>query len=145
MVEDNKADEYLTRQAMAAANVLAEIHVVNDGEKAFRFIDQAEADDATLCPVLVLLDLNLPKRTGAEVLQHLRQSRKFANAPVVVVTSSDSENDQRETARLGANGYFRKPSSYAAYLEIGALARDILEAAPHAETEWSDPHGAGTH
>ena len=131
-MEDNKADEFLTRQAIATAKIPAEIHVVNDGEKAFQFIDQADANDELRCPLLVLLDLNLPKRTGAEVLQHLRQSRKCARAPVVVMTSSESEKDREETARLGANEYFRKPSNFAEYIRIGEVVKSMLESAARA-------------
>jgi len=108
----------------------AELHVVADGEKAIAFIDSADADDRAPCPTLILLDLNLPKKSGSEVLRHLRQSRKCADAQVVIVTSSDSEKDRLETAALAADGYFRKPSGYEAFLKIGEIVREMLIRTP---------------
>ena len=107
----------------------ANLYVVSDGEGATRFIEAADSYDQAPCPVLILLDLNLPRKTGLEVLQHIRQSKKCANALVLIVTSSDSQNDRDATTLLGANGYFRKPSSYDEYLKIGEVVRELLIAA----------------
>jgi DNA-binding response OmpR family regulator len=126
LVEDNKADVFLMREALEAAGVEANLHVMSDGEKAVKFIDEADEDGATPCPCLVLLDLNLPKKPGIEVLRHLRRSRNCANSLVLVVSSSDSERDRMETASMGANGYFRKPSGYEAYIKIGEVVKGLL-------------------
>jgi CheY-like chemotaxis protein len=130
LVEDNRSDVFLLREAIAAAGVPADLHVVSDGEWAIEFIDQMDAGEDVLCPSLVILDLNLPKRTGAEVLEYLRQSGKFRNIPVLIVTSSDSEEDRARAIQLGAAGYFRKPSAYEAFLKIGEVVKDILTARP---------------
>lgn len=127
LAEDNGADVFLIREAIAAARVPAEIHVVNDGEAAVRFIDQTEADESAFGPALFLLDLNLPRKSGAEVLQHLRQTRRYASVPVIIVTSSNSDEDRMQAAHLSANAYFHKPASYAAYLTLANLVKSALE------------------
>ena len=85
-----------------------------------------KADDAAPCLSLVLLDLNLPKKPGIEVLEHLRRTRKCGNSLVVVVSSSDSIKDRAEAASMGADAYFRKPSGYEAYIKIGEIVKDLL-------------------
>lgn len=129
-MEDNKADIFLMREALESAQIEADLHIVNDGDKAIEFLKRAEADETAPRPAIILLDLNLPRKSGLEVLQFLRQTKTCAKAPVVVVTSSDSENDRMETARLGASGYFRKPSSYDAFIRIGEIIRDMLTGPP---------------
>lgn len=116
----------MIREVIAAAHLSAHLHVVNDGEKAMEFIDRADSDETAHCPSLFLLDLNLPKRSGAEILRHVRNSRKFANALVVIITTSDSELDRAQTAQLGANAYFRKPFGYDAFLRLGDVIKRIL-------------------
>jgi chemotaxis family two-component system response regulator Rcp1 len=130
MVEDNRADVFLLREAIELAKVSAEIHVVSDGERAFHFIDEADLDETAPCPGLVILDLNLPKKTGGEVLDYLRHSRKCRWARVLIVTSSDSEHDRSSMAKLGADAYFRKPSGYEAYMKVGEIVRSMLMGRP---------------
>ena len=126
LVEDNKADVFLMREALEVAKLPANLHVVSDGEMAIRYIDELNADDAAPCLSLVLLDLNLPKKPGIEVLEHLRRTRKCGNSLVVVVSSSDSIKDRAEAASMGADAYFRKPSGYEAYIKIGEIVKDLL-------------------
>jgi CheY-like chemotaxis protein len=116
VVEDNKADVFLIREAIQSAHLDAELHVMPDGERAIRFFHDVDSDNAKACPVLVIIDINLPRRSGGEVLQHMRKSRRCANSRVVVVTSSDSARDREEMARLGVDAYFRKASDYEAFL-----------------------------
>jgi len=78
------------------------------------------------CPALVILDINLPKKHGGQVLQHMRSTRRCADALVLVVTSSDSARDRESMAKLGANGYFRKPSDYEQFMKLGGLVRNLL-------------------
>jgi len=133
LVEDNRADVFLLQEAMELADVPADLHVVTDGERALGFIDEADNDYDAPCPSLVILDLNLPKKTGNEVLHYLRQSRKCRSARVLIVTSSDSEQDRASTAKLGADAYFRKPSGYDDYMRIGEIVKEMLT--PTAEGE----------
>lgn len=123
LAEDNKLDIFVVQEAFAEYKIPAVLHVVKDGEAAMRFIDAADHDRAP-CPALVLLDLNLPKKSGTEVLAYLRRSKKCAAAKVLIVTSSNSDRDRAATQHMGANGYFLKPANYDEFLS--ALATTCL-------------------
>src|SRR5579863_1674055 len=126
LVEDAEPDVYLVREALESGGVPCNLRVLGDGEKAVDFIDEIDRDAGELCPHLLLLDLNLPKKSGAQVLQHVKQSRRLRNVPVVVLTSSDSPRDKDQAAQLGATRYFRKPSRLAEFMKLGELVRDLL-------------------
>jgi DNA-binding response OmpR family regulator len=108
------------------AGVNADVYVVNDGQQANEFFDKSDADNTAPCPDLVLLDLNLPKESGEDVLRHMRNSRTCKDALVLIVTSSDSGKEREAMRALGARGYFRKPSIYAEYLELGPIVQQLL-------------------
>jgi len=127
VVEDSASDVFLIREALATAAIPQEsIRQVGDGEKAVRLFDETDADTSLDCPDLVILDLNLPKRKGSEILAHIRASRRCNSVKVLVVTSSDSARDREEVRRLGCNGYFRKPSHYREFMKLGDVVRDLL-------------------
>lgn len=126
LVEDNRADVFLVEEAIKAHGVPVEIHAVEDGAEAVAVIERAETDPDAFFPGIVVLDLNLPKKSGAEVLRLMRQSPRFKTLPVIVLTSSDSIRDRTEVARLGANRYFRKPATYDEFLEVGAVLNEML-------------------
>jgi chemotaxis family two-component system response regulator Rcp1 len=126
-VEDSKADLFLIREAIAAAQVDAAVAVVSDGHQATEFVDQADRGQGAPCPDLILLDLNLPKKDGIEVLRHIRNSAVCRNAMVLVVSSSDSASDREAVKALGFNGYFRKPSVYAEFMKLGPMIRELLQ------------------
>jgi two-component system, chemotaxis family, response regulator Rcp1 len=121
---------FLISEAIHAANPNVALEVVNDGEKAIRFFEKIDNDDTLACPALVILDINLPKKHGGLVLQKMRKTRRCANALVLVVTSSDSARDRETMARLGANGYFRKPSDYEHFMKLGDLVKELLDGKP---------------
>ena len=125
LAEDNLADTYLVREAIRAENLPLDVQVASDGERAMSFIEQAEAASEDQRPDIVLLDLNLPKRDGFEILQRLRSSATLRSLPVVIFTSSDSPEDRRRAAELGAT-YFRKPASYEEFLKLGGILKDVL-------------------
>lgn len=124
LVEDNKTDVFLVKEAIQAHHLNVALQVIDDGERAINYVEDLDHRDDAAPPKLFLLDLNLPKRGGCEVLAHIRQSRKCARVPVVIVTSSDLERSQ--TAELGATDYFRKPAGYEAFLAIGGVIRNLL-------------------
>jgi DNA-binding response OmpR family regulator len=127
VIEDSKADLYLIRKALDDGEVNANVYVVRDGYAATNFFDAADADTNAPCPDLVLLDLNLPMKSGAEVLCHLRGSKRCYNAQVLVISSSDSARDRASVEGLGAAGYFRKPTDYVEFLKLGPLVKALLE------------------
>jgi CheY-like chemotaxis protein len=126
MVEDNLADALLVREALRAENLPVEIYTAADGEQAISFIEKAENGIGAPAPDIAILDINLPRIDGFEVLHRIRASARFANLPVMVVTSSDSPGDRSESARI-ANGYFRKCPDYDEFLKIGPAIRELLE------------------
>ena len=103
-----------------------DVHIVADGELAIDFIARAATDPETPAPDVMLLDLNLPKVDGFEVLRRVRAIEKFKSIPVIIVTSSDSPGDRSEAAKLGAS-YFRKPVSYEEFIKIGGVLRSFLK------------------
>ncbi len=125
LVEDNPADVLLVREALEEHKVRADVYVVSDGEKAVRFIDDEAA--ALPCPDLIILDLNLPRKSGREVLEHIRASEMLAKVRVVVLSSSDAPKDMEESFRLGIARYIRKPSSLSEFMKIGGTLRGLLE------------------
>jgi two-component system, chemotaxis family, response regulator Rcp1 len=126
IVEDNEADVFLIRKAIEKTNLPVTLHVVKDGHQAMRFFDRADSDPAAPCPALVLLDINLPRKHGGEVLKYMRNSRKCRNVLVIAVSSSDSPRDREEMTKLGAGGYFRKPSEYKDFMKLGDLIKALL-------------------
>ena len=126
-MEDNPADVFLIRDAIRLSGIAARVHVINNGEDAIRFFDSADTDDSAPCPGMVILDINLPKIHGKQVLQHLRQSRRWREAPVIVASTSDALEDRKmAVTNTGTNVYFRKPSGYDEFMKLGGLIRDLF-------------------
>lgn len=126
LVEDSPADTYLVRQSLKKHLKDFDLRVMDDGEKAFQAIEAAEMDASLPCPAILLLDLNLPRRSGQEILQRLRESPRYSHVPVVILTSSNSPSDRAETKRLGATAYFQKPTDLEAFMRIGEVVQNIL-------------------
>ncbi|MFC1569712.1 response regulator [bacterium] len=115
LVEDNPDDEELTIRTLKKHNILNDIKVVRDGSEALDFLfctgDYADRDTQTN-PVIVMLDIKLPKINGLEVLRRIRADERTKWLPVVILTSSDEERDLIESYKLGANSYVRKPVNF---------------------------------
>jgi two-component system, chemotaxis family, response regulator Rcp1 len=126
VVEDNSADVWLLKEAIQFYKVPVDLYLVQDGEAAVRFIEEAGTNPDAPCPELVLLDLNLPKKTGREVLRYLKASQRYRQIPVIVMTSSDSPKDRMDVVSLGATRFFRKPADYESFLEIGNTLNQVL-------------------
>ncbi|MBT0892842.1 response regulator [Geobacter hydrogenophilus] len=115
LVEDNSDDEALTIRALKMNNLLNEIVVARDGAEALDFLFGTGAyagRDTTNMPELVLLDLNLPKLSGLDVLKRIRSDARTQLLPVVVLTTSDEDRDRVDSYRLGANSYIGKPVNF---------------------------------
>jgi CheY-like chemotaxis protein len=114
------------REAIRMENLPLDVHAVSDGEQAIAFIARAEEEPDAPSPHAMLLDLNLPKIDGFEVLRRIRASEKYGHVPVLVITSSDSPADRQEIQKLGAS-YFRKPPNYDEFLKLGKFLKRFLE------------------
>ena len=128
LAEDNPPDTVLVRQAIRAENLPFDVHIASDGQQAIDFIRRAESDPDAPCPHFLLLDLNLPKRDGFEVLRRLRESAKCGTIPVVVMTSSNSAADKTIAAELGA-AFFRKPPDYDEFMKLSGVLKALMEGA----------------
>jgi DNA-binding response OmpR family regulator len=126
LVEDAAPDVFLVRQALQKNGLKFQLQVLEDGEKAVDFIEDLDQNETAPCPDLVLLDLNVPKKSGDQVLERIRSSRRCAQIPVVVVTSSDSPKDRSRAAMLGATQYFQKPSKLDEFMKLGSLVRSVM-------------------
>lgn len=125
LVEDNRADEMLTLLALEQNNIRNEVLVARDGVEALDYLfargDYAGRDHADL-PALVLLDLNLPKVSGIEVLQQIRANEWTKLLPVVILTSSNEEKDRLAGYLSGCNSYVKKPIDFN---ELTAAVRQL--------------------
>ncbi len=126
IAEDNAADVGLIRLALEHYGLGFDVRVVNDGEEAIRFIEGVEADQTAPCPALAVLDLNLPRIGGDEILRRVRTSVKWHRVPVIVMSSSLAMRDREDALRWGASAYFNKPSELESFLELGAVIKDAL-------------------
>jgi DNA-binding response OmpR family regulator len=129
LAEDNPHDVRLIRYALQQEqNWLTELVVAEDGEKAIHCLLQQDSSANATIPHLVILDLNLPKRDGTEVLQVIRTTKGLQNLPVLVVSSSPEEITEGivRQANLEANGYLMKPMNIDEYLSLGAVFRRVL-------------------
>lgn len=121
LVEDSPDDVVLTRRAFRKAGLAARLAVVEDGEQAIDYLSgrRAFADrDVHPAPVLVLLDLKLPRRSGLEVLGWLREQPAMRTLPVVVLTSSKQIEDVERAYAAGANSYIEKPVAFESLLKL---------------------------
>jgi CheY-like chemotaxis protein len=118
LVEDNAADVRLTEEALNDAKVLNSLNVVEDGEAALDYLYQRGKYANATRPHLVLLDLNLPKKDGRQVLEIIKSDEKLKSIPVVVLTTSSLEADILRSYKLQANCYVTKPVDFERFAEI---------------------------
>jgi len=118
LVEDNPMDVDLTRRAFARRRVFNPLEVVRDGEEALQLIARWESGDPM--PVVILLDLKLPKVDGLEVLRRLKTEPHCRSIPVIVLTSSSEDRDIQTAYDLGANSYIVKPVDFDKFLDVAA-------------------------
>jgi len=118
MVEDNTGDGELLLDFLEQSKVRNRIHWVKDGEAAMAFLHQEGGYAGKPLPDLILLDLNLPKKDGREVLSEVKSDPNLAHIPVVILTSSKSETDIVRSYRLQANCYITKPVDLEQFVEV---------------------------
>ena len=118
LVEDSPGDVRLTREAFKDAKVHINLHVASDGAEAMDFLSRKGEHANAPRPDLILLDLNLPKKDGREVLEEIKQSPTLKSIPVVVLTTSASDADILRSYKLHANCYITKPVGLDGFLEV---------------------------
>ncbi len=118
LVEDNPGDVDLTREALAGAKVANRLHVTEDGEQALDFLLRRGEYSNAPRPDLILLDLNLPKKDGRQVLEEIRADGDLTEIPVVILTTSQADEDVLRAYRLHANCYIPKPVSFTRFLAV---------------------------
>jgi CheY-like chemotaxis protein len=118
LVEDSPGDARLTQEALRDARVANRLHVVSDGVEALDFLRGRGKHANAPRPDLILLDLNLPKKSGREVLQDVKSDPTLATIPVVVLTTSDADEDILRTYELRANAYVTKPVELEKFLGV---------------------------
>ena len=152
LVEDNPDDVELTRRAFARSNIINQLVVVTDGEAALHYLfatgPHADRNPRAL-PCAVLLDLNLPKINGLEVLRRIRAEEMTKRLPVIILTTSREERDIIGSYDLGANSYVRKPVDFAQFVEaarqLGLYWLVLNEKPPLAGVIGDDDAASGPH
>jgi len=125
LVEDNPGDIRLTKETLRDAKIIVDLHVVEDGVEALAFLRQEGKYASVPCPDLVLLDLNLPKKDGREVLAEIKQDPNLRRIPVVVLTISSAEEDILKSYNLYANAYVNKPLNLEQFAKITKAIEDF--------------------
>ncbi len=125
LVEDNEGDIVLTTQALKKANVTNGINVVKDGDEAMKFLRKEGKYEGAETPDLILLDINLPKMDGMEVLTEIKNDEALKSIPVVILTTSDSENDIIKSYNNHANCYITKPVDFRKFMEVVQMIKDF--------------------
>ena len=127
LVEDSPADVYLVKEAMRREGLNFSLEVADNGETAIQILNRLDADTQEAPPGLLMVDLNVPRRNGSEVLDRLRHSPRCGRIPVIMISSSDSPLDRRRAFDLGVTEYFLKPSSLAEFMSLGKMVRRLFE------------------
>ena len=136
LAEDSPADVYLIRAALEEHGIEFPLQVAADGREVLEVFHEQEKLEQTQLS-LIILDLNLPRHDGIEILQRLRETVQLAPVPVVVLTSSDSPRDRIAASELGAARFLRKPSNLEEFLSLGAVFKEVL-----GQARSSDAQGA---
>ena len=125
MVEDNPGDVRLTVEALKEGKVRNNLHIVEDGEQAMKFLRQQDDYGTAPRPDLVLLDLNLPKKNGREVLAEIKEDPELKRIPVVILTVSEAEQDIIKSYNLHANCYITKPVNLDQFIKVVRSIEDF--------------------
>ena len=129
LVEDEADHRLLIREALTRLSMEFQVHEAVDGESAMAWLQRASSDPALLSSGMVVLDLGLPKMSGFNVLEWMRDVPELEQVPVVVLTASENPMDADHAFNLGVKGYFQKPADFTQYLDIFKRAFHLAEKA----------------
>jgi CheY-like chemotaxis protein len=129
LIEDNRPDALLVREALRRRGLDADLREISDAETAARYIARMGTGADAPIPDIVIMDLNLPRGDGLQLLHALRNCPQFENRPVVVMTSSEGPA-ARAAAQVGNTRYFRKPLELDVFLGIGRVVEEALRGSP---------------
>jgi CheY-like chemotaxis protein len=118
LVEDDPGDELLTREALEDQGAAHRVHVAHDGQEAIDFLYRLGDHENAPHPDLILLDLNLPKFSGHQILERIKEDPDLAQIPVVILSTSQAQKDIADSSRLGANAYISKPVDLDRYTRV---------------------------
>jgi len=135
LVEDNPGDVELTREALVNSKMRNLLDVVEDGEAAMAYLRRDAPYEAARTPDLIVLDLNLPKKDGREVLAEIKQDARLHRIPVVILTSSQAEADVVKAYDLHANCYITKPLTLDRFVEVVKSIKDFWFSIVHLPPE----------
>jgi CheY-like chemotaxis protein len=127
LAEDNRGDVVLVSEALVAHNIPYELQVAVNGAEAMDFVMRMGKPGEAPCPDILLLDLNLPKIDGHEVLREFRRHPACATTPVIILSSSDRPDDRERVRALGVTRYFKKPTRFDAFMKLGTLVKEAIE------------------
>jgi two-component system response regulator len=126
VIEDNPGDVELIRMALESAGVDCDLQVIDEGEGAMAYVQQPGKGVGQPVPDLVVLDLNLPKHSGLEILEAIRGNQAYASVPVTVLSSSSSRRDRAKIEDFKVAMYITKPPDLEEFLKIGPTLKDLL-------------------
>ncbi|MGA2090633.1 MAG: response regulator [Endomicrobiales bacterium] len=118
LVEDNPADIELAKEALSESKLLTSLHTVGDGEAAMMYLHRQGKYKAAIRPDLIILDLNLPKKDGREVLKEIKEDENLKSIPVVILTMSSAEVDMLKVYKLHANCFITKPIDFTQFISV---------------------------
>ena len=125
LIEDNPGDIRLTKEAFKETRMAVNLNVVTDGVEALQYLKRQDEYTDAIVPDLILLDLNLPKKDGREVLEIIKKDEKLMCIPVVVLTTSGAEQDISNSYRLHANCYLNKPIEFDKFFDLIQKVEDF--------------------
>lgn len=125
LVEDSATDILMTQEALQESRLAHQLHVVEDGVSALAFLQQAPPFTTAPRPDLILLDLNLPRKSGRELLADIKGNPQWHTIPIVILTTSNAEEDIVKAYDLQANCYIVKPLDFASFVEVIHAIRDF--------------------
>ncbi|MGB1207257.1 MAG: response regulator [Chitinophagales bacterium] len=118
LIEDNPSDVVLTKEAFEESGLECNIHVAKDGVEGLDFLYKREKYNDVVTPDIVLLDINMPKKGGKEVLSDIKKNPNISSIPVIMLTTSKAINDIKDCYALHANSYILKPVSFFEFLKV---------------------------